>query len=110
MFDLVTAYDFLEHIPRSNCACAGHRFPFISLMSEIHRVLRPRGYFYGFTPAFPNKQAFQDPTHVNILSEDTLRLYFAEDAWASKYGFSGRFEMVREGWKGAHRFALMRAV
>ena len=29
----------------------------------------------------PSEEAFQYPTHVNIMTEDTLRLYFSESCW-----------------------------
>jgi len=76
--DYVTAYEFIEHIPRfilkSNNASAN---PFICLMNEVYRVLKPGGLFLSQTPAFPSKSAFQDPTHVNIITEDTFPVYFA---------------------------------
>lgn len=106
-FDLVTAWDLLEHIPRVAQGPAGTYFPFVQLMNEIWRVLQVEGCFFSFTPAFPMPQAFQDPTHVNIITEDTLRLYFAELAWARIYGFHGQFRLVHEGWKDGHYFCLL---
>lgn len=43
--DFITAYEFIEHVPR---LIAGNttRFPFVELMSEIHRVLKPGGFFF----------------------------------------------------------------
>ena len=108
-FGIVTAYDFLEHIPRVVLAQGETKFPFVDLMSEIYRVLAPGGYFFSLTPAFPSGEAFQDPTHVNIISRKTLRLYFCgEEPWARRYGFDGRFDMLTEGWRGHYRFALMK--
>jgi SAM-dependent methyltransferase len=109
-FDLVTAWDLLEHIPRVAQGSAGTSFPFVQLMNEVWRVLRVDGYFFSFTPAFPMPQAFQDPTHVNIITEDTLRLYFAEPAWARIYGYHGQFKLVSEGWKDGHYFCLLQKV
>jgi len=106
---IVTAYDFLEHIPRVMVSESSTRFPFVTVMSEIHRVLRPGGYFFSLTPTYPASEAFQDPTHVNIMSKKTFRFYFCGDTpWATRYGFIGRFEMIREGWRGGHRFSLLR--
>lgn len=109
-FDLVTAYDLLEHIPRVARKEDGTYFPFLELMNEVWRVLRVGGYFYSFTPCYPTPQAFQDPTHVNIMTEETLRLYFAEPAWARIYGYHGQFKLISEGWKDGHYFCLLEKV
>ena len=107
-FDLVTAYDFLEHIPRVAIINGATTFPFIELMNEISRILKPGGHFYSYTPVFPKKAAFQDPTHVNIMTKDTLRAYFSgSDPIARVYGFTGNFAVVASGWKGSHHYCLM---
>ena len=107
-FEMVTAYDFLEHIPRVALINGTTTFPFIELMNEIGRVLKPGGHFYSYTPVFPKKAAFQDPTHVNIMTKDTLQAYFCgNDPIARVYGFSGNFAVVTSGWKGSHHYCLM---
>ena len=96
-----TAFDVLEHIPRVLYTAEGRRQPFIALMNEIHRVLAPGGYFLHQTPAYPAKEAFQDPTHVNVITEDTIPAYFCgPEPWARThgYGFTGRFALVRQAW------------
>lgn len=100
-FDFCTAFDVIEHIPRILPCNGGTRFPFVELMNEIHRVLKPGGLFMHQTPAFPFKQAFQDPTHVNIITEDTFPYYFCEpNVYARKigYGFTGSFDLIHQGW------------
>ena len=96
-FDSVSAFDFLEHVPRVLATVDGRgtRFPFIELMNQIHRVLKPGGRFFALTPAYPNEEAFQDPTHVNILTEGTWKYFCGEPPQARMYGFSGNFEMRR---------------
>jgi SAM-dependent methyltransferase len=106
-FDTVTAYDVLEHIPRVISERNSVRFPFVSLMNEIWRVMKLGGLFYSETPCYPMKEAFQDPTHVNIMTEDTLRLYFANNAWSRIYGFVGSFTLLAEGWRGSHYFCIL---
>jgi len=44
-FDFVTAYDFLEHVPRIIYS-PSRRMAFVELMNEIWRVLKPGGIFY----------------------------------------------------------------
>ena len=73
-FDYCTAYDLIEHIPRIAWPSGKKRLSFIRLMSEIHRVLKPSGLFFHKTPAYPAVEAFQDPTHINIITA-TLPFY-----------------------------------
>lgn len=107
-FETVTAYDVLEHIPRVLNENNLIIFPFILAMNEVWRVLKVGGVFYSQTPCFPMQEAFQDPTHVNIMTEDTLKLYFAETGWSRIYGFVGSFSLVIEGWHGSHYFCILR--
>jgi len=111
-FGAVTAFDFIEHIPRVVCQEGSTRLPFIELMNEIYRVLEYGGLFYSQTPAFPSKSAFQDPTHVNIITEDTFPLYFCtvnnSRPYAEDYGFTGRFELVQQAWWDGWLLTLMR--
>jgi SAM-dependent methyltransferase len=96
-FDSVSAFDFLEHVPRVLATANGRstRFPFIELMNEIHRVLKPGGRLYALTPAYPSGETFQDPTHVNFITEQTWRYFCGEQPMARPYGFTGQFELMR---------------
>jgi SAM-dependent methyltransferase len=96
-FDSVSAYDFLEHVPRllPNAAFSAVRFPFIELMNEIHRVLVPGGLFYAITPAYPHPDAFVDPTHVNVLTAKSHRYFCAPSRFAAMYGYTGNFNARR---------------
>lgn len=92
-FDAVTAYDFIEHIPRI-IYMPYRRFSFVELMNEIHRVLIPGGFFISHTPAYPSSLAFRDPTHVNIITDETFSLYFDDEYKLAKmYGFNGSFHV-----------------
>jgi SAM-dependent methyltransferase len=94
-FDSVSAYDFLEHVPRILPTPDGTRFPFVELMNEIWRVLIPGGRLYAFTPAYPHAAVFRDPTHVNILTRDS-HIYFTRPMlMARMYGFIGDFSVIR---------------
>lgn len=95
-FDSVSAYDLLEHIPRQSIDYANNktRFPFLEVMQEVWRVLKPNGKFFALTPAFPAKQAFQDPTHVNFITDETHSYFCGVEPHAARYGFSGRFESI----------------
>ena len=109
-FDYVTAYDFLEHIPRL-LYVPQRRYPFVELMSEIYRVLKVGGKFLSSTPAFPHSAAFQDPTHVNIITPDTFYEYFDDQkTWAKMYGFKGAFHIANMRYHGPHLIAELEKV
>ncbi len=94
-FDSVSAFDFLEHIPRQVILPTGEaKNPFVELMNEIHRVLKPGGLLLSVTPAYPHKSAFTDPTHVNIITDQTHAYFTGPSPSASMYGFNGSFEIV----------------
>jgi len=82
-FASVSAFDFLEHVPRAAFR-TDHEgqtktvFPFIHVMNEIWRVLDHEGRLYALTPAFPHGAAFGDPTHVNFITSGTYK-YFCGD-------------------------------
>ena len=99
-FGSVSAFDFVEHVPRilQSADGRGTVFPFIQLMNEIWRVLAPGGLFYALTPAYPNPEAFQDPTHVNIITDRTHSYFCGESPLGRMYGFEGHFEVKRVGW------------
>ncbi len=92
-FDAVSAYDFLEHVPRvlPSADYQRTRLPFVELMDEIWRVLRPGGRLYASTPVYPSAAAFCDPTHVNVLTLQSHRYFTLPDRTAAMYGFKGAF-------------------
>jgi SAM-dependent methyltransferase len=97
-FDSVSAYDFLEHVPR--VALDYHsrtsRLPFVDLMNEIWRVLKPEGRFYAITPIFSHEKMWRDPTHVNPITPKSHRYFARPELGARMYGFRGDFELIRQ--------------
>ena len=113
-FDFVTAFDFIEHIPRVlslfNPISQKNEIknPFIDLMNEVYRVLKMGGLFYSHTPALPHPAAFQDPTHVNFITEKTFPLYFNDHyPVGHMYGFNGGFKILEQKWEGEHLITAM---
>ncbi len=99
-FSSISAFDVLEHIPRQAFDTNGKSIsPFINLMSEIYRVLKPEGLLLASTPAYPRPEAFQDPTHVNIITDTTHTYFCGEKAYAIRYGFRGNFSIMKVAWE-----------
>jgi len=95
-FDSVSAFDFLEHIPRTTTINNQGIFPFIHVMNEVYRVLKSGGTFYAITPGYPRVEAFVDPTHVNFITKKT-HTYFTNPKYKGRmYGFEGKFEIVEK--------------
>lgn len=99
-FGSVSAFDYLEHVPRLIVSSDGQNtlFPFVRLMSEIWRVLTPGGRFFALTPAYPRAEAFQDPTHVNIITPATHLYFCGHQPPGAMYGFDGKFNSLRTGF------------
>lgn len=108
----ITAHDLLEHIPRHGGNPINHEVPLIFLMNEIYRVLKPGGIFISQTPVFPFFAAFQDPTHTNIMTSSTLRLYFSDQKIeaARGYGIKSNFRVSFEAMLSQHYVAVLEKV
>ena len=97
--DYVTAYDFIEHVPRFILKEGKPFNPFIHTMNEIWRVCKHGGKVFCRTPAYPTPQAFQDPTHVNFITEQTIRYFTGQmpdqlgNQYGAHYGFIGMFRL-----------------
>lgn len=105
-FDSISAYDFLEHIPRQALLSNGEMVnPFVNLMSEIYRALKPGGFFLASTPVYPNIAAFSDPTHVNFITKKTHFYFIGENPTASIYGFIGNFRVIKANIDTPHNSA-----
>jgi len=98
--DSMSAYDVLEHIPRWERTNGEIEFPFIHLMNEIHRCLKPGGIFLAVTPPYPSPAAFQDPTHINFISKVTVQYFTGASPMATnlKYGYDGSFNLISQTW------------
>jgi hypothetical protein len=78
-------------------------------MDEIHRVLKMGGIFLSLTPAYPDAKAFQDPTHVNFITDRTFPDYFCSpNLWGRMYGFKGNFILVSQVWEDGKLRTVLR--
>jgi hypothetical protein len=78
-------------------------------MNECYRVLKKDGVFLSMTPIYPYLGAFQDPTHNNIMTVDTFKLYFSEDKLdiATHYGITANFRIIEQKMYGQHLIAVL---
>ncbi len=107
-FDFITAYDFLEHIPRV-IYTPKRRLPFIELMNEVYRTLKHGGVFFSRTPCYPISSTFTDPTHINFITADTFTMYFDnKNQWAKIYGFKGNFKVELQGVHNTHLITILK--
>lgn len=106
----LTAYDLLEHIPRYSDNEEIGNAPFIFLMNECYRILSKGGIFLSMTPIYPYMGAFQDPTHNNIMTIDTLEYYFSNNKLliAEHYGITANFEILYQRILGQHLVAVLK--
>jgi SAM-dependent methyltransferase len=65
-FDHVFAIHVLEHIR-----------DLISLMNELHRILRPTGVLHVLTPNWRHVNTVADPTHIRFMDTQTFK-YFCQ--------------------------------
>jgi glycosyltransferase involved in cell wall biosynthesis len=109
-FDYLTAFDFIEHIPRL-VYTPERRNAFVELMNEVHRVLRPGGLLMARIPANPRAPTGGDPTDANVVTEESFSLDFDDRIRrAAIHGFKGAFRLLRKERQGPHLVALMQKV
>ncbi len=108
--DYLTAYDVIEHIPRYSDLAEHGNTPFIFFMNECFRVLKKDGIFLSSTPIYPYLDAFQDPTHNNIITKDTFRLYFSKEKYeiAKHYGITADFSVEYQRMIGPLMIAVLK--
>jgi SAM-dependent methyltransferase len=94
-FSSVSAFDVIEHIPRTGYLEGEPYSPFIAVMNEIHRILSEGGVFLASTPVYPHPAVFQDPTHVNFITDQTHNYFCGAEPYAKRYGFMGKFKLKR---------------
>jgi SAM-dependent methyltransferase len=108
--DYITAFDFIEHVPRV-VYLPQIRYSFIELMNEVYRVLTPGGLFLAQTPVYPFSACFTDPTHLNPITSETFSQYFDDQRqWGKMYGFNGAFKIESQVRHSTHLISVLRKV
>lgn len=100
-FDLVTAHQFIEHIPKvlyvlnRQTLRQVKRQPIIELLNEVYRVLKDGGEFHFDVPAAGTPQYWGDPTHVSEWCEDSIN-YYSGDYFGhhDDYGHRSKFKKI----------------
>lgn len=88
-WDLVRAWDLIEHLPDR-----------IHTMNEAWRVLRPGGVIQIFVPTTDGRGAYQDPTHISFWNRNSF-WYFEHgnihrERFGNHYGIKARFVVAKE--------------
>jgi len=80
-FDYILAKDVLEHVN-----------DYVSLLKELHRILRKGGIIKIIVPHYRSRNAYTDPTHKTFFAVNTLK--FFEKSHDRNYYFDFNFEKV----------------
>jgi len=81
-FDFILCQDILEHLE------------YISLLGDLHRILKPGGQLEIRVPHFSSRNNFVDPTHVKMFSIQTFDFFTPNAPYARSYYFPFHFEKV----------------
>ena len=81
MYDEIHAYDVMEHLGQQ-----GDYATFFQQWSEIWRILRPGGHFFGSSPGPTSPWLWGDPGHTRAMSPECL--YFLTQPNYDEVGIS----------------------
>lgn len=117
VFDFVTAYDFMEHIPSSihiydpDEEITYIKHSMIDLFNEIFRVLKHNGIFHMESPCYPSSDCFRDPQHVYVWTSESID-YFSGDYYGfhDHYHHTSRFKKVKNHIENGRLIAEIRAI
>ena len=111
-FDIVTAYDVLEHIPKVTFHHANPRFPHLFLFNEIWRVLKPGGIFETMTPVI-EPAVHGRALHCSVWNRETFDQFCdgsIEDSILRWHGYVAHFKMLSYQTEGYHAIVRYKAV
>lgn len=92
-FEIVTAHQVLEHIPKVIYNNGEKRNCLIELFNEVYRVLKDNGQFRFDVPVAGTPQYWGDPTHVSEWLEDSVNYYSGDYfGYHDDYGHKSKFK------------------
>ena len=80
-FDEIHSVHCLEH----HGGPQGNWRAFFDFFSDIWRILKPNGYFFGIVPALSSRWLWTDPGHVRAISLETL-MFLDQDEYKKQIG------------------------
>lgn len=81
-FDEIHAYEVMEHVGQQG----DWRF-FFDQWSDIWRILKPDGIFFGTSPAASSPWAWGDPGHTRVLSPESM-VFLVQPQYEAQVGVS----------------------
>lgn len=108
-FDLVTAHEIFEHIPKliylqdfddvTNEPQGYYRWNcLIELFNEVYRVLKDGGILHFDVPYAGTPQFYGDPTHVSEWTVDSVNYYCGDYfGYHDDYGHRSKFKKLQVG-------------
>lgn len=79
-FDEIHAYEVMEHVGQQG----DWRF-FFAQWSEIWRILKPDGQFYGTSPLWHSPWAWGDPGHTRVIQAESL-VFLSQEQYHKQIG------------------------
>lgn len=99
LFDEVHAYEVLEHLGRQ-----GDYESFFATFREIHRILKPGGFFFATVPWWESVWAWADPGHTRVIPPEML-VFLDQRAYEEQVGVTEMSD-YRRVWKGDLRTVM----
>lgn len=81
-FDSISAFEVMEHVGQQ-----GDWKFFFDQWSDIWRILKPGGMFFGTSPHWSSAWAFGDPGHTRIVGAEQLT-FLSQPNYAAQVGIS----------------------
>ena len=88
---------FVEHIPHQLEGSNMMRNGLVLFMEELYRVMMPQGIVTIMAPYYSSQRAWQDPTHIRGITENTFRYFdkkWLESLGMGHYNIKADFEVL----------------